>query len=123
MFSSRQYSVTEQEYELVEYVMRRIPVRAHMLGRATVAAVVSDIVLQWPTENAGTLKKGPEDAKRALASLEGRLRSSPRSGFMIPILLSAVLSTLIKLVLEWWLSGKDKQWAMAAWQNRMRQIT
>lgn len=123
MFGNRKYSVTEQEYELVEYVMRRMPVRARMLGRATVAAVVSDIVLQWPTENAGTLKKGPEDAERALASLEGRLRASLRSGFIIPILLSAVLSTLIKLVLEWWLSGKDKQWAMAAWQQQMRRTT
>ena len=103
---------------LARHVYRRMPVRAALVGRSQVAQIVRTVVQEWPAEQLLVSRQGSEGEATALAEMEERIRGRQEYGsVLLTLLLSAVLSTVIRLVLEWWWERGSHRMMMAAWRR------
>ena len=96
-----------------------MPVRAAALGRKRFDALVAAVVAEWPVHALLASRPGDERGTMALERLERRVRARPEYGNpLLIIALGAVLSTVIRLVLEWWLKRGSHRLLMAAWRDQ-----
>ena len=109
---------------LFNYVKARLPIRSRLMGDQRLAELVALSVAAFPAEAMrGT--DGDEREVSALCSLielrVGRNASQPERGDygfvgLWSILMYTVLSTVIRLVVEWWWKSHTNRALMQAWQ-------
>lgn len=114
--------------ELCEYVRRRLPVRARLVGKERLDDLVLMAVTEWPTDWLMQCERGSAEEEKVLAATTERVGRTyeavrggeKRYGFFWAFVLSAVVSAVVQYVLEWWLHRSANRVKMAAWQYEMR---
>jgi spore maturation protein SpmA len=82
--------------ELDDYVWERLPrVRRAMAGRAAVSRIVRLAVSEW---QAGAVSVG---------SLSGAVERKYGTGIFLSIILSALISEVVKIIIRWWLERRE----------------
>jgi len=105
--------------QLQEYLWGRLGARKHGVGRPFVDNAVTRLIAHWP------FVEPTESLPKATAPEFGRLSSTVseemrgygnyrrKYGFVWAIVLSAVVSQLVKLLIEWWLERRENRTAMS----------
>lgn len=111
--------------ELCDHVRVRMPVRARLVGKNRVDAIVSEVVCEWPGDSS-RLASGGQAGVDALEDLKIRVaakyvqRHGGADRYGCSVLLLFVLSTVIQLIFRWWSSRNSNRRNMAAWQAEMK---
>lgn len=109
------------EKQLADYVWRRLGVRKHTVGKEVVARATACTIKRWPfgtsylTSADADLPTVDDPAVKQLTDAvteEMHKYGSQRYGFVWAIVLSAVISQLVKLLIEWWLKRRENRLAM-----------
>jgi hypothetical protein len=114
--------------ELCDYVRDRLPLRAKLVGKERICDMVLMAVTEWPIQPLMDCERSSaveEKILEAIAANVGRTYetvrgSEKRYGFFWAFVLSSVVSAVVQLVLEWWLSRSANRIKMAAWQYGMK---
>jgi len=107
--------------DLKAYVRARVPLRASLIGKAGLDELVHDAVAEWPISALWDCGADVGARRRLLDGLAARVRERrQRYGFIWTLLLGSVLSAVIRIMLEWWLSKAANRVKMAGWQCDMR---
>ena len=108
--------------DLDAYVWSQLSLRRYAAGRALVARLTRRVVRKWP--HAVMAENRPESYA---AVTEGIVRSIERSerqqygmGIILTLVLSALISEIVKAVLRWWLESARNRVALVGWQTEMR---
>lgn len=102
---------------LCEYVARRMPMRAAVVGPERMRAIVNSVVAHWPHEALSSCKRGQSLEKKILSLTEDRVLRDERHGFVWTVILGAVLSSIIRMVMEWWLARPSHRLLMKSWKD------
>lgn len=105
---------------LQQYLWDNLGARKHAVGRKFVDRATNRIIARWPfgqvqddelpSRNDPQFKRMADEVKREMRSCEG---SDQTFGFVIwTIILSAVISQLVKLLIEWWLKRRENRTTM-----------
>lgn len=114
--------------ELCDYVRSRLPLRARLVGKERLNDLVLMAVTEWPIEPLVSCRRGSDIEEKILDGVTksvGRTYESVHGGekaygFLWAFVLSSVVSAIIQLVLQWWLSRAANRIKMAAWQYGMK---
>ena len=110
---------------LAEYVRRRMPIKARMLGPDRLREIVELCVARWPAAELLACRRGSAQEQDILQSLSHQVgvryqaarQGDNAYGFVWVFLLSAVLSAVVQAMLRWWLEKDGNRRAMAAWKG------
>jgi hypothetical protein len=110
---------------LREYVFRRMPIRARVLGRERLGEIVDLAVARWPAYELLSCGRGSSQEEEVLQSLmqEVSVRCSATAakqqtyGFVWMFLMSAVVSAVVQAVLRWWLESSANRAMLRVWQQ------
>lgn len=114
--------------DLCKYVRERLPLRARLVGKERLNDMVLMAVTEWPIQALMDCGRGTADeekilddtARRVGMTYESVRGSEPRYGFFWTFVLSSVVSAIVQVVLQWWLSRAANRMKMAAWQYGMK---
>ena len=117
--------------ELCDYVRRRLPVRARLVGKERLNDLVLMAVTEWPSDWLMQCGRGSVEEEKAIGDTAGRVSrtyeavrgAEPQYGFLWALVLSAAISAIVQHILEWWLSRPANRVKMAGWQEEMRSST
>lgn len=107
--------------DLEAHVWSRLSLRKHVAGRNTVGRLVRRIVRRWPS----VLMHDSAPGDQAIVmegmrlSVERGERSNVTMGIFLTIILSALISEVLKVILAWWRSSASKQQLLAQYQYDM----
>ena len=107
--------------DLEAHVWSRLSLRKHIAGRNTVGRLVRRIVRRWPS----VLMHDSAPGDQAIVmegmrlSVERGERSNVTMGIFLTIILSALISEVLKVILAWWRSSASKQQLLAQYQYDM----
>jgi len=108
--------------DLEAHVWSRLSLRKHAAGRDTVGRLVRRIVRRWPSV---LMRDSAMSGNQAIVmegmrlSVERGERSNVTMGIFLTIILSALISEVIKIILAWWRSSASKQQLLAQYQYDM----
>lgn len=114
--------------ELCEYVRKALPLRARLMGKERLDDLTLIAITEWPIQRLMDSQRGSgeeekilyaitQDVARVYESVHG---AEQRYGFFWAFVLSSVVSAVVQLVLQWWLSRPCNRVKMAAWQYGMK---
>jgi len=114
--------------ELCEYVRQALPLRARLVGKERLNDLTLIAITEWPIEPLMSSQRGSgaeekildgvaQSVSRVYETVHG---SEKRYGFFWTFVLSSVVSAIVQLVLQWWLSRPSNRVKMAAWQYGMK---
>ncbi len=111
--------------DLIEYVRRRLPIKARMIGQDRLREIVEQYVSQWPADALLACRRGSAQEQDILQALSHQVglrhqdaaQGARTYGFVWGLLLSAVLSAVVQTLLRWWLDKEGNRVAMAAWKG------
>ena len=114
--------------ELCDYVIERLPLRARLVGRERLCDMTMMAVTEWPIQPLMDCRRGSDVEEKVLAGVaqsvsrvyESVRGSEKRYGFLWAFVLSSVVSAVVQLILEWWMSRASNRIKMAAWQYGMK---
>lgn len=114
--------------ELCNFVRSRLPLRARLVGKERLNDIVLMAVTEWPIEPLMACGRGGDVEEKLLDGVSASVSrtyesvhgSDKRYGFLWAFVLSSVVSAIVQLVLEWWLSRPANRVKMAAWQYGMK---
>ena len=107
--------------DLEAHVWSRLSLRKHIAGRDTVGRLVRRVVRRWPS----VLMHDSAPGNQAIVmegmrlSIERNERSNVQMGILLTIILSALISEVLKAILAWWRSSASKQQLLAQYQYDM----
>jgi hypothetical protein len=118
----------EGPHELCEYVRSALPLRARLVGKERLNDLTLMAITEWPIQPLMDSRRGSGDEERLLDSVSKSVArtyesvhgSEKRYGFLWAFVLSSVVSAIVQLVLQWWLSRASNRVKMAAWQYAMK---
>jgi hypothetical protein len=105
--------------ELTDYIRGRMPLRAKVAGDEALGRIVDSVVREWPSYRLATCERGSDDEEMLIDGVRERVMREERHGFLWTIFLTALLSVVIRMVLEWWLSRLSNQRKIRNWQEGM----
>jgi hypothetical protein len=111
--------------ELTDYVRRRLPIKARLIGPERLRAIVEMAVSRWPADELSGCQRGSSQEEALLQTLSQQVGLSYQAtrpgdntyGFVWVFLLSAVLSGVVQAILRWWLEKEGNRHSMAAWKR------
>lgn len=111
--------------DLCDYVRGTMPVRSRLLGRTKVNEIVATTVREWPATELSSCRGGSTYEADLLEATADRVSeatkkamSSERYGnILLLYLLAGAVSAVVQAVMYWWLTRKQNQDAMLAWQR------
>lgn len=114
--------------ELCDYVRERLPLRARLAGKERLNDIVLMAVTEWPVDGLMASGRGTaleeklldqitKSVSRTYESVHG---SEKRYGFFWAFILSSVVSAIVQVMLQWWLSRPANRVKLAAWQYGMK---
>lgn len=114
--------------DLCNYVRERLPLRARLVGKERLNDIVMMTVTEWPITQLTSAVRGSAAEEKILDGVaqsvamtyESVRGSDKRYGFFWAFVLSSVISAIVQLVLQWWLSRAANRAKMAAWQYGVR---
>jgi len=107
--------------DLQAHVWSRLSLRKHVAGRATCDRLVRRVVRRWPAVLMNDSSPGNQNIVMegmAMSVTRGE-RSNVQMGVFLTIILSALISELVKVILAWWRSSASNQVRMAQYQRDM----
>ena len=108
--------------DLDAYVWSQLSPRRYAAGRPLVARLTRRVVRKWPCMV--ELQHGPEAYAAMTAeivrSIDRSERQNYRMGIILTLVLSALLSEIVKAVLRWWLQSASHRTQLLGWQSEMR---
>jgi hypothetical protein len=105
--------------ELADYIRFRMPLRAKVAGDETIERIVDSVVREWPSYRLATCERGSVDEEMLIDGVRERVMREERHGFLWTIFLTALLSAVIRMALEWWLSRPSHRRKIRIWQEGM----
>jgi hypothetical protein len=104
-------------HELADCVYSELPWRLRLAGRDVVGRVVEDAVRLWPVPVLRHCDVGESEVVGRFLSRSLRRRSQHYgTGIILTLLLSAVISEVVKILLRWWLERRENRAAMLEMQ-------
>ncbi len=94
--------------DIVEDVWQSLPVRKHLLGRARIGRIVERALREWPVPVLQQCDDGQAAVvgKYLARSLERQEREYGM-GFLASIILAAIISEIVKRLIQRWLENRD----------------
>ncbi|MFM8735392.1 MAG: hypothetical protein ACKOC8_09380 [Pirellulales bacterium] len=94
-----------------QYVWDRLPVSKHVAGRARVSRVVRRTLREWPI---GVLRQCNDAecqviGKHLALSIERQERAGYGMGFFGLVILSSIVSEIVKILIRRWLESSEAQ--------------
>jgi hypothetical protein len=104
--------------ELNAYVWSHLSVRKHAAGRRVVSRIVADAVRDWPSAALARSDRGEIQAFGSIyAKSLARRRQQYGMGIILTLVLSALISEIVKILIRWWLESRENRAAMQAMQE------
>jgi hypothetical protein len=100
--------------ELDAYVWSQLSVRKHAAGRRVVSRIVADAVRDWPSAAMARSDHGEVQAFGSIYAKSLARRGNYGMGIILTLVLSALISEVVKILIRWWLEGRDNRAAMQA---------
>lgn len=103
--------------QLQQYVWKGLGPRKHLVGRSAVDKAIGECVSRWPwsydtavmpTVESPSVKELSDTVTAALQGYEGR---DKKYGVIWTLLLSAVVSQLVRLLVDWWIKRRENRLA------------
>lgn len=111
---------------LKEYLWGRLGARKRMVGRGVVDRATESLIQKWPFTYTGD-EEPPGADDPAFSRLKAEVieelhkyEGAPQYGFIWAIVLSAVVSQLVKLLIEWWLKRRENRIALQCMKIQRR---
>lgn len=100
-------------HELADIVYGRLPWRLRLASRDVVARVVEDAVRLWPVPVLQQCDAGETEVVGTfLARSLRRRQHNYGTGILLTIILSAVISEVVKILIRWWLENRQNRETM-----------
>lgn len=104
-------------HELADYVYAELPWRLRIAGRDTVSRVVDDAVRTWPVPVLRQCDAGETEVVGSfLAKSLRRRQHQYGTGIILTLILSAVISEVVKILIRWWLERRENREAIQEMQ-------
>ena len=100
--------------ELDAYVWSQLSVRKHAAGRRVVSRIVADAVRDWPSAAMARSDHGEVQAFGSIYAKSLARRGNYGMGIILTLVLSALISEVVKILIRWWLESRDNRAAMQA---------
>jgi hypothetical protein len=101
--------------ELDAYVWSQLSVRKHAAGRRVVSRIVADAVRDWPSAAMERSDRGEVQAFGSIyAKSLARRQQQYGMGIILTLVLSALISEVVKTLIRWWLESRENRAAMQA---------
>jgi hypothetical protein len=100
--------------DLNAYVWSQLSVRKHAAGRRVVSRIVADAVRDWPSAAMARSDHGEVQAFGSIYAKSLARRGNYGMGIILTLVLSALISEVVKILIRWWLEGRDNRAAMQA---------
>jgi hypothetical protein len=100
--------------ELDAYVWSQLSVRKHAAGRRVVSRIVADAVRDWPSAAMARSDHGEVQAFGSIYAKSLARRGNYGMGIILTLVLSALISEVVKTLIRWWLESRDNRAAMQA---------
>lgn len=100
--------------ELDAYVWSQLSVRKHAAGRRVVGRIVADAVRDWPSAAMARSDHGEVQAFGSIYAKSLARRGNYGMGIILTLVLSALISEVVKTLIRWWLESRDNRAAMQA---------
>ena len=105
--------------DLESHVWSRLSLRRHFAGRAVVDRLVRRIVRRWPAvlmddssvENQGIVMQG------MALSVERGERANVQMGVLLTLILTALITEIVKAIWAWWRSSASNRVQLAQYQQ------
>lgn len=108
--------------DLDAYVWQQLSPRRYAAGRQLVARLTRRVVRKWP--HLVMSQTRPESygivTDEIARSIERSERQNYGMGIILTLVLSALLSEIVKAVLRWWLQSASNRALLLGWQTEMR---
>jgi hypothetical protein len=95
-------------------VWSQLSVRKHAAGRRVVSRIVADAVRDWPSAAMARSDHGEVQAFGSIYAKSLARRGNYGMGIILTLVLSALISEVVKILIRWWLEGRDNRAAMQA---------
>ena len=99
--------------QLQAHLWQKCGAKKLLMGKPAVDRASELLITQWPYRmmgDDGIRARAVDDLQRGvMEQMQGYEGRNQRYGFIWMLLLSAVISQLIRLLLEWWLKSEDNQ--------------
>lgn len=100
-------------HELTDMVYDRLPWRLRLAGRDVVSRVVEDAVRTWPVPVLRQCDAGKTEVVGSfLAKSLRRRQHQYGTGIILTLILSAVISEVVKILIRWWLENRQNRETM-----------
>lgn len=99
-------------HDLESYVWDRLPsMRRSLAGRRAVGRVVRRAVKTWPVPVLEQCDAGEAEVVgvHLARSIERNMRHEVGMGILLTLVLSAVISEVVKILVRWWLERQENQ--------------
>lgn len=105
--------------ELADMVYAELPYRLRIAGRSVVGRIVDDAVSSWPSPVLRQCDAGQSQVVAdALTHSMRRRRQQYGMGIVLTLILSALISEVVKIMLRWWLERSEHRMAIVEMQRR-----
>lgn len=107
--------------DLQDHVWSRLSVRRHVAGKAVVDRLVRRIVRRWPAVLMNDSSVGNQAIvmEGMTLSVERGERANVQMGVFLTLIISTLITEIVKAVWAWWRSSASKQLQMAQYQQEM----
>ncbi len=113
--------------ELQTWVWRELPLRKRIAGRKVVDDLVQLTIETWPAE---LMNHAADDEQREIVAMEversvRRLHQACTTidattyGVLWTFVLQALVSLVVRLILEWWLERRSNRALMIVWKSEL----
>jgi len=107
--------------DLEAYVWADLPPMKYLAGRALVARLTRRLVQRWPS---GVMLEASDEGRgmvmgELVRSVERSERQNYRMGIVLTLILSALLSEVVKAILAWWLRSASNRTQLVGYQQEM----
>jgi len=113
--------------ELQSWVWRELPLRKRIAGRKVVDDLVQLTIETWPAE---LMNHAADDEQREIVAMEversvRRLHQACTTidattyGVLWTFVLQALVSLVVRLILEWWLERRSNRTLMIVWKSEL----
>jgi hypothetical protein len=89
-------------------------VRKHAAGRRVVSRIVADAVRDWPSAAMARSDHGEVQAFGSIYAKSLARRGNYGMGIILTLVLSALISEVVKTLIRWWLESRENRAAMQA---------
>jgi hypothetical protein len=109
--------------QLESHIWRQLPsIPRALAGRRIVSRIVRRAVAGWPVPVLEQCDAGETQvvAKHYTKSVERAVRGEMQMGIILTLVLSALVSEIVKALVRWWLEKHENQMAMRLMVREMR---